>query len=260
MTLANCNGDATCDACFQTVDKSYCFTYTGDLSNGSCPLILTNTRVPSQTQTAQTCQAWCASNSDVCYDAAREYCSGLNTPLGACSCLTPSLATQWKANGTVTEYSDAVALSNLEIPAKCMWGACFAGAPDPDGKLPVVGPSKNVLIERSTIQNCPKGNVVYCSVNQVSVTADDVRAQNLNLVKQQCSATGNGAESNPSSSSSNHKVSLAIALSAVGAVLIGIFIMAIILRKKSGGKYVHRVVVSPPSEAPQAQAQANQYN
>lgn len=223
-----------------------CPIYPSDDTNGSCPKIVSTD--------GANCRKTCRDDPTLCYNAALKFCSDPNyTAYGACRCITPSLNTEWKTSSGLSIYASAVGATGSGFlgSAKCAWAACYAGAKDDQDRIPPLNPQNTVFIDVPTIRNCPKNSVLYCAASNSTFSVDTVRANNIDLLSQKCSTVECGA-ANCGDSVSDGKVGknslkTGVIVGSVAAVLIGILIVALVLRHKSGGKYVHRVVVQPTS-------------
>ena len=188
--------DAVCDACFQEFTDG-----TPILMNDNthaetlrCTAPVPGTNPPSHcsgmtsdSSLGVACRKACAfvggnftSNAAACFAGAESYCSA-NAANMDCSCLQPS-GKIWQTSSRSISYNDVSGYvaqnSTLDFDPRCMFPAC------------------NGALSASVIQDptlyCPPVQIT-CSITGFRGDLDDVRANSINVIRQNCSGQGGAA-------------------------------------------------------------------
>lgn len=224
--------------------------YPGDQTDGRCPVMM------ASTSAGIACRSWCRSNTDECLAGARAYCQGENAPRGACRCLTPTLSTEWLASGRITSYSDAVVLTaGFTMEPRCAWGACYAGLASTGADIRAINQDGTVFVASDIISRCPGETEasVYCALTNSTLSFEQVRADNISYVQQDC-ATQTYVDENGNTSAnappSKHTTRLRTGLVAgcVAAVLVAVIVAGVIAHNKRVSEFRHDVVISPTTQ------------
>lgn len=190
-TAAICSNSSPCDLCFTSLNVGTTATYrqsatgeektetwacndTGGSSATACSGMTANGEVGAACRTACSLGA----NKSTCYEQTFEYCA-LNKANPDCRCLQPA-GTNFTTSTSGTQYTSLQAYvdqnSTVNTDPRCLYAACGGAS------------VASSIIQDATL-DCPSVTM-SCKVSGVQVTMDDVRAQNINVVTQNCDADG----------------------------------------------------------------------
>lgn len=144
----------------------------------------------------QYCRSACQSSlgSATCKAQSQTYCNKYPGNLD-CRCQQPS-GTSYGEQGNDVHYNNLVSFVNentISAPPRCLYGACSSNL-------------MNMVFPPPQTRQCPKTSV-YCAVSDTTVTIQNVQAQNIDIIQQNCGASTAGGGGGSSSNSGTDPVS-----------------------------------------------------
>lgn len=188
MGSVTCDSGTFCAACFSGYTNGDTQSVTLDGTTSVITIECGNTEAgvtmpycsgySRNDQLGNFCRTQCAqpSMTDSCNSAAQAYCNEYPGNQD-CRCLHPK-NTSYITGLTTVKYNDLVSYVSqnpLNVDPRCLYPACNPG-------------SYYVLYDPSLSTVCPSATV-YCTVSNVSVTLQDIVANNINVISQNCSSS-----------------------------------------------------------------------
>lgn len=186
-----CGGDLPCSLCFTSHNNGDSVTYkeaaTGTeitetvACNPAGSLTVAPTAcsfLTASNDLGNLCRNACgkATNGGSCYEGGYTYCQE-NPENSDCACLRPEGTSFTTASSSVT-YTSLQAYvdqnTSINMDPRCLYAACGAG-------------SASAIIQDPTL-DCPSVPI-HCTISGVDITLEDVKAQNINLISQNCNGS-----------------------------------------------------------------------